>query len=85
MLHQYGFGKPKDTLKIEGEIKAPTQIVIMGEWSDPLARPPEPKKNLPSPRRPTRPRSASAWKTWRDCRSRRGERQFRTGDHPASA
>lgn len=49
MLHHYGYGKPKDTVAIEDQRRSPNQIVILGDFSDPLARPEEPKRRLPEP------------------------------------
>jgi hypothetical protein len=49
VLHQYAYGKPKDTVAIEDQRRAPTKIVILGDFSDPLARPPQSKRSLPEP------------------------------------
>jgi len=47
MLHQYGFGKPKETVKLEGEGRAPTQAVFLRPIEDPLARPEAPQRRMP--------------------------------------
>jgi hypothetical protein len=48
MLHQYACGKPKDTVAIEDQRRAPTQIVFLRDRGDPLG-PQQPKHNLPEP------------------------------------
>jgi hypothetical protein len=49
MLHQYAYGKPKDTVAIEDQRRSPVQMVILGDFSDPLTRPEAPQRRLPAP------------------------------------
>jgi Family of unknown function (DUF5681) len=52
MLHQYAYGKPKDTVAVEDQRRAPTQIVFLSDLGDPLTRPHQPKRTLPEPSPP---------------------------------
>jgi len=40
-LADRGWGKAKEVIALEGEVRVPVQIVLLGEGGDPLARPQE--------------------------------------------
>ena len=48
-LWHYAYGKPKETVKLEGEGRPPVQIVFLGASGDPLSEP------EPAPQGKTRP------------------------------